>query len=186
MTVNPDGAYRHPWDSLVNMGGSGELRTETFQEGTPDRPWISPGPPPGGHYRKPRASRRGPLIVVAVVLALVTVGVASHTVRVMMGQDSGVGACQAISEGRQATGEPATSGAAMTQEEYRRTREVFADSRVPGIRDNGTMLMDLAWQVQSMGDDGGALLLAGRMAQAYSELAGACAEQGYAIPPLGT
>ncbi|GIE95561.1 hypothetical protein Ari01nite_30260 [Paractinoplanes rishiriensis] len=70
-----------------------------------------------------------------------------------LGQDSGVAACAAIRDSRFSQ----SSGSAedMTVEQHRQVRELFADSGNDEIREHGTKLVDLIWQVQQMGDDAG-------------------------------
>lgn len=100
----------------------------------------------------------------------------------LIGKDTGVAACEAISKGKA----PVSSQGVMNQDQYKRAREVFADSRYEAIRINGVQLMDLAWQAQGMGDNNlGVLALMGGVADAYSGLAGGCASVGYTIPSLG-
>jgi hypothetical protein len=101
----------------------------------------------------------------------------------LIGKDSGVAACEAISKGQA----PVKAKGVMTLDQYRQAREVFADSRYPAIRDNGTKLMDLAWQAQGMGSNNlGVLALVGPISDAYSGLAGGCDAAGYTIPSLGS
>lgn len=101
----------------------------------------------------------------------------------LIGKDSGVAACEAISKGQA----PVKAKGVMTLDQYRQAREVFADSRYPAIRDNGTKLMDLAWQAQGMGSNNlGVLALVGPISDAYSGLAGGCDAVGYTIPSLGS
>jgi hypothetical protein len=93
-----------------------------------------------------------------------------------------VAACEAIAKGQP----PVHTSGIMTEADYRKAREVFADSRYPSIRDNGVRLMDLAWQAQGMGKNNlGVLALMGGISDAYSGLAGGCAAEGYTIPSLG-
>lgn len=152
-----------------------------------DRPWESPGTPPwitatGGHRRKDqRPSRLVLWIGLSLVLALVVI--VAILVLTFTGQDSGVAACQAIAGGKAADGSATTAGATMTEAEYRRVRGVFEDSAYPEIRDNGTKVIDLAWQLQQSPDS--ALLVASDLTRAYTGLAGACAEHGHVIPALG-
>lgn len=108
----------------------------------------------------------------------------------VIGKDTGVAACQVIADGKSTQGKLATRGSKMTEIEYRQARSVFEDSRYPKIRDNGTSLLDYAWQLQVMTASGGdpvaAVPLVQPLAQAYTGLAGGCADHGYTIPVLGS
>lgn len=141
----------------------------------------STGPPPPDTRNDQRPSRMMLLIGLAMVLTALVIGAGLFFT--FTGQDSGVAACQAIAEGKAADGSAVTAGATMSEAEYRKVRAVFADSVHPGIRDNGTKVIDLAWQIQQNPD--AALLVASDLTRAYTGLAGACAEQGYVIPALG-
>lgn len=135
-------------------------------------------------------NRAGTVLGIVLLVALV-LGVAGFVVQrlnwlpagvPLIGKDTGVAACQAISEGKA----PVSAKGIMTLDQYKQVREVFADSRYEAIRINGVQLMDLAWQAQGMGDNNlGVLALMGGVADAYSGLAGGCASVGYTIPSLG-
>jgi hypothetical protein len=100
------------------------------------------------------------------------------------GQDSGVEACEAIRDAEQQSTED--SSEPFTFEQYQQLREQFADSKHEAIRTNGIELIDLAWQMDQLGEDAGleALPLIGSFMEAYAGLTGGCAEQGVQIPPL--
>lgn len=102
----------------------------------------------------------------------------------LVGKDTGVAACEVISKGGSPV--PSSGKDTMSAADYRKARAIFADSRYPGIRDNGVRLMDLAWQAQGMGnEDLGALALFSDIASSYSGLTGGCSAVGYTIPSLG-
>lgn len=71
----------------------------------------------------------------------------------------------------------------MTEAEYREARELFEDSRHEKIREHGTALMDLAWQISQMPEDQemGALAFIGPMGTHISGLQTACADQGIIV-----
>ena len=143
----------------------------------------------------PQRDRRR-LDVVVLCLGLMLLALAGATFLVqranvlpagvpIVGMDSGVAACRAIAEGEK----PVPSGAAMTQQDYRALRAVFADSRYPDIRDNGTKIVDIAWQVAALDKQGdtemiSALAYANSLTSAYAGLTGGCAEHGYTLAPL--
>ncbi|AEB42647.1 hypothetical protein VAB18032_07635 [Micromonospora maris AB-18-032] len=96
-------------------------------------------------------------------------------------EDSGVAACKAMSEGRQPDGsEDAGEDAKLTEAQYREARKVFEDSRHEKIREHGTALMDIVWQVDQMNDDEalGALAFMGPLGTHMTGLQTACADQG--------
>ena len=132
-------------------------------------------------YPKPRKSRTR-LIVALIAFAVVAVGVIWFVAvpKVADRIDSGVQACKFISEGLDANGQP--TGAPSTAspepegteaEQYKDLRDVFAGSRHDDIEQAGTKFVDDAYS----GDIFGAL-------GSYSDLAGACANHGYPLPPL--
>lgn len=100
-------------------------------------------------------------------------------------EDSGVAACRAMSEDKQMDGSPKDSDAGddkLSEAEYREARKIFEDSRHDKIREHGTALMDLLWQVQEMSeDDAGSLAFIGPMGTHVSGLQTACADKGFII-----
>ena len=174
-------------DLAAQHGWSNTGRHEDRGDG---RPWTSPEPPPwasqaGSNSRWPLRITLGLMVALVVFLAglfvqrmnWLPVGVP------LIGKDSGVAACEAIHNGRA----PVEAKGIMSEADYRKARAVFADSRYPAIRDNGTKLMDLAWQAQGMGSNNlGVLAVIGGIGDAYSGLAGGCASVGYTIPSLGS
>jgi hypothetical protein len=178
-----------PWeDGRIFPPDSGSDRP-----GAMERPWTSPGPPPN-HRNSQRSSGLVVWIAVAVVgaVAMIVAGLVllgrSGAVPAgvpVVGQDSGVAACEAIASGKAADGGPTEApGEKMTQAEYQQVRKVFADSSDPEIREHGTKLVDLSWQTQQSPES--MLLVVSQFTDAYTGLAGACASHGHAIPPLGS
>lgn len=167
--------------------------------GTGERPWVSPGPPPwaADEDPKPWPPRWFVRAVVAlfILTGLIGVGSAIQKTDVLphwvpwVGKDSGVAACQAIVESDSLPGRTTANADAMTTDEYQQIRGVFADSRYTEIREPGVKLMDLAWQVQGLSTAGGnaaaALPLIVPFTEAYTALAGGCAQHGYVIKGLG-
>ena len=151
----------------------------------------------GMHTWEPEGSERSVWIVpvIAAIIIAATLAALGFGVQRMnwlpaavplIGKDSGVAACELIAGGG-ALGDRQDISAEMTEEQYRQARKPFADSRYPAIRDNGTRIIDLAWQVQQAGDGGelaGALMFMTALGDAYAGLAGGCAEHGYTIPAL--
>lgn len=105
----------------------------------------------------------------------------------LIGKDSGIAACEAIAS---QSGPIASqkSGQQMTEAEYRRLRSVFDESRYPEIGEPGIRVVDLAWQIQGMGEDAGLALLpmVGPLTESYGALTGGCAQHGITIPTLGS
>lgn len=146
---------------------------------------IAPEAPPAPTWKIPAI-----LVMTLATLVLVTVSVAVRSQNLLpawvpvLGMDSGVAACKAISEGAKPI-QPG-EGDEFTQDDYREFRQVFADSRYSAIRDNGVKLIDNAWQIRSIpeGEEMGALAYVGALTSAYAGLSGGCAEVGYPIPAL--
>ncbi|GAA4587841.1 hypothetical protein BJY16_008354 [Actinoplanes octamycinicus] len=95
-------------------------------------------------------------------------------------EDSGVAACRAL-----AGQEKSSSGTAddkLTKEEYLSMRQVFADSRYADLREHGTKLMDVLWQVSQLGADNEmALTYLQPLTEHISGLQSACADHGVVI-----
>ena len=161
--------YRAPWaDQAPSM----------------EQVWNGPG------HRRPRNWTTLLILGALIVAFLVAAGTIVRHQNVLpasvpvIGMDSGVAACKAISEGAQPTG--ANTGAQVSEDQYRKLRAIFADSRYPDIRDNGVELIDVAWQIQSIpqGEEMSALIYIGTFTSSYAGLSGGCAARGYTIPAL--
>lgn len=165
------------------------------QQGFPGIP-PQPQPDPSQEYQPqptgfitatpPSAKDRKPLIVAATafvaVLFLAFGGYAVYDGFIK--EDSGVAACKAMRDGKQADGSPKESDDdKMTEAEYREARGVFEDSRHEDIRKHGTALMDLAWQISQLpeGQEMGAIAFIGPMGTHVSGLQTACADQGVIV-----
>lgn len=175
------------WADLAAQHGWRTARHEDRGDG---RPWTSPEPPPWASQagsRSPwplRITLAAMVAVVAILAGLLVQRMNWLPVGVpLIGKDTGVAACEAIHNGQA----PVKAKGIMSEADYRKARAVFADSRYPDIRNNGTRLMDLAWQAQGMGTNNlGVLAVIGAIGDAYSGLAGGCASVGYTIPSLGS
>jgi hypothetical protein len=147
----------------------------------------SPGQPGAGDENGladaaaiPAPSRRRLLVMTTAVLAvLVVLGGGAFVYRTFIREDSGVAVCKDIRDG-QVNPQPDADNAEMTQAEYRRIRAMFADSRHDDIRDHGTRLIDLVWQIQQLpkDDEMAALGFIGPLTTHVAGLQSACAEQG--------
>jgi hypothetical protein len=180
------------------------FHARTGDEQYAERQWESPGPPPwAGRWDSSdggRLRRWSPFLIVLglmLIVAGVFGAVAQRTNALpqwvpLIGKDTGVAACEAIANQGSLTGAATGKGSksSLTTVEYREMRAVFEDSRYPEIRDNGTRLMDYAWQLQGMTRDAdnaiAGLALVQPMTEAYTGLAGGCADHGYTIPALGS
>jgi hypothetical protein len=146
-----------------------------------------------GLLTQPSRSRKSwivPLAVAGIISALIALAIGlrvSNVVPVgvpLIGKDPGIAACQALADGTKPTGQDKS----LTAEEYKTMRRVFSGSWYPEIKKPGLEMVDLIWQFQgsdNKNDLGKALLLVGPMTQAYSSLAGGCAEHDIVIPALG-
>ncbi|MBL7260624.1 hypothetical protein [Paractinoplanes lichenicola] len=117
-------------------------------------------------------------------LALLVLGGGVWTAydRGMLLADSGVDACEAMRGGSTTFRTDPAEAKTMTEAEYHRAREVFADSRHDDIRDHGTKVMDIAWRISQTEDDKAALLYVQPLTTQVLGLESACADQGVFLP----
>ncbi len=94
-------------------------------------------------------------------------------------EDSGVAACKSLAAGAE-NGSDSTADDRLTRDEYVRMRKVFADSRYADLREHGTKLMDILWQVTQLGTDDEAVALTylQPLTEHVSGLQSACADHG--------
>lgn len=138
--------------------------------------FLPPGP-------APKKRRTWPLI--ALPVALLVAGAATYIAydRGIILKDSGVKACEALRDGNKTFNGAAQNDKPLTEAQYRELRGVFADSRHDDIRDHGTKLMDVVWQVSQLGDEPGmeALAYIGPLTTHMTGLQSACADQGIIV-----
>jgi hypothetical protein len=99
-------------------------------------------------------------------------------------KDSGVTACEAMRDGDRTLSGAARETAPITEAEYRELRAVFEDSRHADLRDHGTRLVDLIWQMSQLPTgEGGPEMLAylGPLTTHLTGLQSACADQGVIV-----
>lgn len=140
------------------------------------QPEPSVPPPPVHKARWPW------LVLVVAVLFLASAGWFAYN-RVIK-KDSGIAACEAMAGDRQIVdGAKVGAGQKLTEAQYRQVRKVFEDSRYDDIKDHGTKLIDVVWQVSQLGDKPGMEVLAfvGPLTTELSGLQSACADQGIII-----
>jgi uncharacterized protein HemX len=121
--------------------------------------------------------------VLAVVLVLAG-GVGYWVYDTRIRTDSGLDACKTIRDGGKIGGTKASSdNETMTEDQYRKLRKVFQDSRYDDIKAAGTKLMDVVWQVSQLGPDPGleALPYLGQLTSAVTDIQGACANHGVIV-----
>jgi hypothetical protein len=146
---------------------------------------VPAGPPAAfaGYGQPPQPPRRSLLPWLALAVALVVAGTGGWFLydRVIR-TDSGVAACEALRDGEKAV-DGDDGDKTMTEAEYRELRGVFEDSRHEDIRDHGTKLIDLVWQLSKMGDEPGleALAFMGPLTEHVTGLQSACADQGVIV-----
>lgn len=142
-----------------------------------DGPAVPPWP-----IEPTRKNSQRALWLVLIILTLLVLEAAGYLVQRNSG-DTGVAACKAMATGQGPGGKDADNWSAA---DYAQARQIFADSSYPAIRDNGTLLVDLTWQMKGLGEgDFGLLAFVGPFTNAYAGLSGGCAEVGYTLPPLG-
>ena len=147
----------------------------------PDHEWQADPPPP---LPAPRQAK-WPYAVLAAAVLFLAGGVWTAYDRGVIFKDSGIEACEGFRDGKKTEGAPvdAKAGERMTEAQYLELREFFQDSRHDDLRQAGTKLVDVMWQVMQLGTDPGieALPLVGQMATAATNMQGACANHGIVI-----
>jgi hypothetical protein len=144
--------------------------------------------------KSPRRFSNGTIIGIICIALLLLLGVGGLVATVLwdrVGPDTGVAACKAVAEPDPNGGGLIRSDGAesMSEREYKEVRALFAGSRDEDIKEHGTTLIDLAWQIQNTPEEdqlGAAFAYIGPITQAYTGLSGACAEHGYVLPPMGS
>jgi len=149
--------------------------------GPPDgyrQPWPAPAPPPPV---RPERAAPWAWLVLGFALALFA-GVGWHVYDTRIRFDPGLAACQAFRDGG-TVGGAGNGSTAVTAEQYRRARRVFARSRYRDIRAAGTKLMDVVWAVSQLGPNPGpeAVPFLGRITSSITDLQGACANHGVIV-----
>ncbi|GGR98904.1 hypothetical protein GCM10010169_49370 [Micromonospora fulviviridis] len=168
---------------------------QPYQQGSPGYPPqqyqpADPGQPqPTGFVTTPpptKPNRRKPLLLALgaalAVLVLTTAGLAVY--EGFIKEDSGVAACKAMRDGTSVVADDKSgSDDKMTEAEYREVRELFEDSRHEKLREHGTALVDIVWQVSNLpeGEEMGALAFIGPMGTHVAGLQTACADQGVIV-----
>ncbi|XTZ18516.1 hypothetical protein ACQSSU_14665 [Micromonospora echinospora] len=143
--------------------------------------------PPGGPAPGPLAPYRVPLVAAGAVLALLLAGVAGTAIYQAVKEDSGITACKAMASGGEGNKAFDDGDDELSEAEYRELREQFADSDHEKIREHGTALVDIVWEVSRMkGDEAaGALAYLGPMSTHMTGLKTACANEGIQIDLSG-
>lgn len=143
----------------------------------------------------PRRPARWPYAVLAGAVLLFGGAVWTAYDRGVLLKDSGVEACEALRDGNSQIKNDAGEDEQMTEAQYRELREVFADSRHDDIRDHGTKLVDVIWQmtraIGPTGDGpsaeadgeafGAALMYMQPLATHMTGLQSACADRGIIV-----
>lgn len=140
-------------------------------------------PPAPGQKR-----RWWPYVVLAASVVFAMSAAAYAYNQNLIFKDSGIAACEELAaDGNKGlTGGKSTTDETMTEAQYRELRKVFAESRYDDIKDHGTKLIDVIWQVSQTtkgGDDAamGALAYLGPLTTHMSGLQSACADQGIIV-----
>ena len=164
----------------------------TDQSSSPPTEPADPTPPPQGHGNSSATAtpepgkKRNKIPWIAGGAAVGILLLASGGVLAYNGfkEDPGIAACQAI---RDQQGSSSSTDSDMTEAEYRETRDLFADSEHEDIREHGTKLVDVLWQVQQLpeGDEMGGIAFIGQLTEHATGLQSACADQGVVFNLLG-
>ncbi|MBM2618923.1 hypothetical protein JIG36_25515 [Actinoplanes sp. LDG1-06] len=127
---------------------------------------------------------RWPYVVLVAALLVLGGGVWTAYDRGMIVSDSGVEACEAMRGGSTTFRTDPAEGEPLTEDQYRRARQVFAGSRHDDIREHGTRMMDIVWRMSQMEDQDAteALLYAQPLVSQVVGLESACADQGVFLP----
>ncbi|SCL29173.1 hypothetical protein GA0074692_2677 [Micromonospora pallida] len=148
--------------------------------------WGTPPQPTEFTVTAPQATIRKPLIIAGItalaVLFTGTIGYAAW--EGFIREDTGVAACKAMRDGKQMDGREKTNGDdKMTEAEYREARAIFEESHYEKLEEHGTAIVDLAWQIQNLGDGNemAAVAFAEPMKTHLSGLQSACADQGVIV-----
>ncbi|MFI6820571.1 hypothetical protein ACIBJE_06395 [Micromonospora sp. NPDC050187] len=144
--------------------------------------------PPGGSAPGPLAAYRVPLVAAGAVLALLLAGVAGTAIYQAVKEDSGITACKAMASGGEGNKAFDDDGDdELSEAEYQELRKQFADSDHEKIREHGTALVDIVWEVSRMkGDEAaGALAYLGPMSTHMAGLKTACANEGIQVQLSG-
>ncbi|GIF14540.1 hypothetical protein [Actinoplanes teichomyceticus] len=172
MTYPPQQPFPPPEDPYVNH--------------PPTQPFTGPYPQAGfpAGYPHPAAPPRRPLwpwlAAVAALSLMLLAGSGWLLWDRVLREDSGVAACKALADRDRAAG---GADETLTREEYLAMRRVFADSRYADLREHGTKLMDVLWQVTQLGTDDqvAALTYLEPLTRHVSGLQSACADHGVVI-----
>ena len=140
----------------------------------------------------PGPSLASKLIVVLIALGVVLILAAGAGAWVLYDRglilkDSGVVACESMRQ-RADLVKASADREALSEQQYRAWREAFAGSRFGNIRERGTRLMDLVWQVTQISEDESdtvVLMYASQLLEQTSGLQSACADQGVIIDLAG-
>jgi hypothetical protein len=142
--------------------------------------------------KSPRRFSNATIVGIIAIALLVLLGVGGLVATVLwdrVGPDTGVAACKAVANPTEGGLIRSDGAETMSEQEYKDVRKLFADSRDENIKEHGTALMDLAWQIQNTPEEdqlGAAFAYIGPITQAYTGLSGACAEHGHVLPPMGS
>jgi len=137
-------------------------------------------PVPTPAVAPPQRRALWPWLVLAVAIVFLA-GVSWVIYDQVIREDSGVAACKAMRDNAKTA--PAKNSAQMTEAEYKQLRGQFEDSRYGDIRDHGTKLVDVVWQMSKLGADPGlgALAYMGPLMTQATALQSACADRGVIV-----
>lgn len=148
-------------------------------------PQDAPPPPEAAPQGAPPKRRMSgaviALIATGAVVGLVSVATLGIAIYGAVTPDSGIVACEAIRDAELTSVNGDDPGSnEMTEDEYRELRDQFEDSVHEDIREHGTKLVDVVWQVEQIpdGQEVAALGFLGPLTEHATGLQAACARQG--------
>jgi hypothetical protein len=168
---------------MTDQYGQGPYPQPSAQP-NPQPPYADPAGPPAyllgdPGQPGPKRNRWKPLVVAgAGLLALFVLVLGGLAVYDVVREDSGIAGCKSLADRSTAANQRKLTGA-----EYHELRDLFAGSDYQGIREHGTELLDLVWQVSQLpdGEEFGALPLLPTLSAHALGLQQACADQGVVI-----
>lgn len=127
----------------------------------------------------------GLYLALASVVALFVVGIGVMSFAGEVGKDPGVSACQEMKANAESGKK--SSGAKMTETQYKAKRAPFEKSSYNDLKTAGTNLVDTVYQMDQKGDDADlaeTMVMLTALQSQYTALQTACGAHGVSLPNL--